>query len=501
MDGGPGVSTPADPAPALDQGTLRRRARLGVIALGARTVVQQLLTLGGNIYLARILGPGEFGTFWIVQFALSFFVLFGDAGFGAALIQKKGAATQEELSSVFWAQTLLGLVVVTVVAAFAPVVVRLWPGLPQDGVWMLRALSFGLLLTTARVVPAILLERELLFGRLAFVDLVLTASFYGVAVLLASRGHGSQSLIAAVLAQGVAGTIAAYALRPWRPSARFSPSTLRPILRFGLTFQAKHVVGFFNAAVMPLYAGSALGPYVLGIVTWSQNTAFIPLRVVEILARVNFPLLSRLQHDRRAFADTVERTVQVCATVTLFFVALFLGLGPAIVGVVYGDKWLPALPTLYVFAVAISIGFVVPVMSGVFDALGMPHVMMRLGVFWTVLNWVAVFVAMHVRAGALPFTLGYSVHIVVGNGAVILTMKRLLPDTHLWPRIRAGIVTAAALAAITRVALLPWAAGPLTLMAAVLLALGGFIGLLRLFDRQGLELLVQMVRRKPEATA
>jgi PST family polysaccharide transporter len=482
---------------ALDHGTLQRRARLGVIVLGARSVVQELMTLGGNIYLARVLGPGEFGAFWIVQFALSFFVLFGDAGFGAALIQKKNAATQEELSSVFWAQLLLGLVVVLVVFVSAPSVVTFWPGLPKSGVWMLRALSLGLVFTASRVIPAILMERELLFGRLSFVDLVLTASFYGSAVVLAHLGYGPYALVVAVLVQGAAGSIAAIALRPWLPSLTLKPAVLRPILRFGLTFQAKHLVGFVNAAVMPLYAGTALGPYALGIVTWSQNTAFLPLQIVDILARVNFPLLSRLQHDRQAFADTLQRTIQVCATVTLFFVALFLGLGPAIVGVVYGDKWLPALPTLYVFAVAISIGFVVPIMSGAFDAIGKPHVMMRLGIAWTLLNWVAVFVAMHFRASALSFTLGYCVHILFGNLAVIFVVKSLLPGTRLWPRIRAGIATALGVAAITRFALLPWAKGPFTLSAAVLCSVGAFVLLLALLDREGLGMLVAMMRKKP----
>jgi len=78
-----------------------------VFLLAGRTVSQQIVILGGNVYLARLLGPGEFGAFWIVQFALSFFTLFGDVGLGAALIQKKDAATQDELSSVFWSQILL----------------------------------------------------------------------------------------------------------------------------------------------------------------------------------------------------------------------------------------------------------------------------------------------------------------------------------------------------------------------------------------------------------
>jgi O-antigen/teichoic acid export membrane protein len=459
------------------------------------------MSLFGTVYLARVLGPGEFGVFWIVQFVLSFFMLFGDAGFGAALIQKKREATAEELSSVFWAQLLLGGLVVFAVFLSAPYVVRFWPGLPSSGIWMLRALSLSLLLTSSRVIPAILMERELHFGRLSTIDLVLTASFNGVAVALAHFGYGSFALVGGVLAQGVLGLVVAYALRPWRPSFHLSREGLRPILKFGLTFQAKNIVGFANAAVMPLYAGSALGAYALGIVTWSQNTAFFPLQLVAILARVNFPLLSRLQHDEAAFVQTLERTVKVCATVSLLFIGLFLGLGPALVRVIYGPQWLPALPTLYVFAGSLSIGFIVPIMGGALDALGRPQVMMRLGIYWTIINWIAVTVAMHVRSDALTFALGYCVHIVVGNLAVVFAVRRLLPGASIWRQVRAGTLGAVALAALGRFLLLPWARGPLSLAVAVIVALGVFVALLAVFDREGLRDLFAMLRRGPARVA
>jgi O-antigen/teichoic acid export membrane protein len=488
-------------APTLDHEVLRRRAKLGVFLLAGRTALQQLMGLGGTVYLARVLGPGEFGAFWIVQFVLSFFMLFGDAGFGAALIQKKHEATNAELSSVFWAQLLLGVLVVLGVFVSAPYVVHLWPGLPTNGVWMLRALSLGLLLTSARVIPAILMERELHFGRLSVIDLVLTAAFNGVAVALAYLGYGSFALVGGVLAQGILGLITAFSLRPWWPELRFSREELRPILKFGLTFQAKNIVGFANAAVMPLYAGTALGAYALGIVTWSQNTAFFPLQLIAILARVNFPLLSRLQHDPSAFVQTLGRTVKVCASISLLFIGLFLGLGPAFVRVIYGAQWVPALPTLYVFALSLSIGFIVPIMGGALDALGHPQVMMRLGIYWTVINWIAVIVAIRLRADALGFSIGYCVHIVVGNLAVVFAVRRLLPEARIWRQMRAGCLGAVAVAALGRWLLLPWAKGPLTLALALLLALGTFALLLALLDREGLRDLTAMLRRKPASSA
>jgi teichuronic acid exporter len=485
----------------MDQALLQRRARLGVFWLAARTAVQQLIGLAGTVYLARVLGPKEFGAFWIVQFVLAAFTLFGDAGFGAALIQKKAEATDAELSSVFWAQLLLGVAVVIAVFFAAPWVVRLWPGLPPSGIWMLRALSLSLLLTSSRVIPAILLERQLLFGRLSVIDLVLTASFNGAAALLAARGYGTYALVGGVLVQGVAGLVAAYSMRPWLPALRIDLALLRPIMRFGVTFQAKHMAGFVNAAVMPLYAGSALGTYAFGLVSWSQTTGFFPVQIVMILARVNFPLLSRLQHDPEAFGKTLGATVKVCALVTLLFVMLFLGLGPGIVQVIYGGRWLPALPTLYVFATAISIGFIVPIMNGALDALGKPQIMMRLGISWTVLNWLVVLGVMQLRHDALSFSIAYCVHVLVSNLAVIYVVSRLLPAAHVWRNIWPGFVAGSCVAALARIGLLPWVRGPFSLAAAALLAIAGYAGLIAVLDARGFRALVQLLRKQPSAAA
>lgn len=485
----------------LDHATLNRRARWGVVILAARTALQQLTVLAGTVYLARVLGPGEFGVFWIVQFALSFFALFGDAGFGAALIQKKDAATQRELSSIFWCQLLLVLLVTSIIFTSAPWVVRFWPDLPANAAWMLRALSLSLLLTSLRVVPAILMERELLFGRLSVIDLLLTASFYGSAVVLAYLGYGTSALVVGVLVQGVVGLISAFSLRPWLPGLYFDIPTLRPILKFGVVLQAKHIIGFANAAIMPLYAGRALGRYPLGIVTWSRNTSLFPVAIVDILSRVNFPLLSRLQHDRVAFARALERTIQISATVTFLFVALFLGLAPSLVRVIYGEKWLPALPTLYVFTATVSVSFLVPIVNGALDALGKPRIMMLLGLAWTVLNWGAVTVMMQIRRDAFWFAIGFCIHVVLGAWAVWLVVKQFIPEAKLWSRIRGGLAAGVVTAIAGHVLLLPWANGVLSLAAAALIALAVFVGSCAIFDRSALRELLLMLRKRQASSS
>src|SRR5262249_26316233 len=150
-----------------------------------------------------------------------------------------------------------------------------------------------------------------------------------------------------------------------------------------------------------------------------------------------------------------------------------------------GDKWIPALPTFYVFAAAISIGFIVPIMNGALDALGVPQVMFRLGIAWTLLNWIAVFVAMHIRADALTFALGYVVHILVGNLAVMFGVKRLLPGTRMRPLLMPGFIAGGVMGLMSRWLLLPWSSGPIGLIVAILAAAALFAGILWLVDRQG----------------
>ncbi|MBI4706164.1 MAG: oligosaccharide flippase family protein [Deltaproteobacteria bacterium] len=442
----------------MDTAELQRRARRGVLALVGRTALVQLAVLGGSIALARLLDPADFGVFAIVQFALAFIAYFGDAGLGAALIQKKEPPTQGELASVFWLQLLLGLAVVLLVGLGAGAVQLVWPGLPPAAVWLLRALSLGLLLTLPRVIPCILMERELQFGRLGALDVAGQVAFYLAAVPLAALGAGVWSLALGVLGQAVVVTALAFALRPWRPTLALDRRGLRAMVRFGLPFQAKNLVGFVNGALTPLYGGVALGERRLGYINWAQATAYFPLKLVEIMARVTFPLLSRLQHDHALLSRELGRSIRICAIATLGYAALIAALGEPIVRLVYTDKWLPALPLLYLYAGAISLGFLAPIVASALDALGRPGLFLRLSVAWTALAWLAVLFATP-RWGMVGFVAGYCLHVVVGNIAVIFVVRRLVPQARLWPSVRAAIAGALAAGLLGRLVLAPHVAG------------------------------------------
>jgi len=201
----------------MDVATIKRRAALGVVFLALRTVFVQLCILGSTVVLARALTPAEFGVYAILRFALTFFEFFGDAGIGGALVRKEAPPTRDELSNVFTFQCLVAGTLVVVVWLVASGIELIWSELPAGSAWLLRAMSLALLLTAARVAPAVLMERSLKFGHIALLEMLQTVAFYGVACALAVMGFGVRAWVYALLAQSATGLVGAYLMNPWRP--------------------------------------------------------------------------------------------------------------------------------------------------------------------------------------------------------------------------------------------------------------------------------------------
>ena len=475
--------------------SLEKRARLGVLLLGARSVAVQFVVLAGNVQLYRVLSAADFGVFAIVQFAIGLFALLGDAGLAAALIQKQAEPSPRELSSVFSLQLLLGASAVVLLGFGAPFVVSLWPSMPPSSATILRCLACAFFLTLLRVVPTLLMERKLRYGPLAGLEVVLTIGFYLPAVLLASRGYGASSLGYALVVQGVLGVLGAFALEPWRPRFGFDRATLAPVLRFGVAFQAKHLFGFATNAIAPVYAGGALGQAALGQLGWAQTTGFFPLRLVQLISRVGFPLYSRLQAERERLVRAVERSLHVCAIGTFLFASIVFGLGPSLVSVLFTERWLAALPLLYVYTGAIGIGFITPVLMPVIDALGRPRVTTWLSALSMALVWMLVPIGASLR-GTFGFAAAYALVVAIGNVAVLIVTGRMLPELRVLRRLVPPALAAAAAAAVARFTFAPHATGPLRFTAAVLAVALTFALFLLVFDRTALADLRALLSRR-----
>jgi O-antigen/teichoic acid export membrane protein len=460
---------------------LKRNVQWGMVALGIRSGLQNLVILVANVYLARWLEPRDFGIFAILQFATSFFRIVSDTGLGTALVQQKETPSETELSTIWWLQLGVGLALSAASFALVPVLPKVWTSMPPEAAWLLPALAVGLLFTMLQSVPFLILEREVRFGWVGTLEFVGTVTFYGTALVLAARHAGSSALVGASVGQAALVSIAAHMVQPWKPKLRFDLKSIRRLLKFGAAFQGGNALTFANAAVTPLIVGARLGSEALGIIQFAESAAFFPSVIVGLVRRVYFPFLCRLQNDKVAFRREFEQAVVLCAIPTFFFFAIFIGTGPAIVSIVYSDKWLPAVPALMVFSFAFCFTFFSWIGDALMAALDDMGRLFRIKVVSMSLNWVATLLAIAWRPTTFAFAIGFSVQLIVTPLLILAAARDLVPGVEVAGKLRGLALAAVALACVGRLAL-PYLVGAASLAAFVLLALVFFVGLALLVD-------------------
>lgn len=365
---------------------LRTRSVRSVFTLVGRHAAVQGLGFLSTIILARLLVPEAFGLYAIVLFVTQFISSFSEMGLTATLL-RKDRLTDADTSSAFWFQAALAAGICLSLLLAAPLVAHLYPALSADGEGLLRAMAIAFFLTSLRSVPVMLMERGLLFQRVALLDIAENVVFHLLAIALALNGFGPWSFGYAALGKAVVGLLAAYWLEPWRPRFIVDSRLIRTFLPFGVTFQLKDILGFMREALTPVYVGALFGAGAVGYLGWARSFAFAPLVFPESFGRVAFPAFSRIRGDRVLLAKAIESAIRAITFVMFPVVAIIIAFAPDLVQIIFTDKWLPALPAFYFFCLSpAGIGIFLPLHSA-FMAAGTATSLLRLVFVITVIEW------------------------------------------------------------------------------------------------------------------
>lgn len=339
-----------------------------------------------NLILARILDPKTIGVFNIANSILAFFTFFSDIGLAAAIIQKK-ELEKDDLKTTFTIQVILSAIIVLVIWLSAPIFANFY-SLKESGMWLIRALAFGFLLTSFKVLPSVLLERDLKFGPLVLIEIVETTVFCSILIWLSFSGLGINGFSYSIIAQSIAGVGLIYIIAPWKIAIGFSKNAARSLLNFGIPFQLNSVLALLKDRLVPLVIANMVGPLGIGYITWAQSIAFLPLEVMNIVIRITFPAFSRLQDDHFALKQIVEKSIFLTA---LFLYPVLFGLlaiAPSLVTHVVSAKWQPALPLIYFFSINTFWASLSTTFTNVLNSIGRIGTTLKLMIFWTVITWV-----------------------------------------------------------------------------------------------------------------
>lgn len=371
----------------LSLADIKKRVVGSFISLTARQVALRAFSfITINIILAKVLPVETLGIFNIATALITFFASFSDIGLAASLIQKKDKVSQEDIKTTFTIQQLIVLFISASIILAAPVVGSFYK-LNNDGTWLIRILGFSFFLSSLKVLPSVILEREIRFQPLVIAEVIETLLYNGFLIYLSFHGYGLWSFSIAVIIKAISGVVVIYILAPVKPSIGIDRQSAKELLSFGIPFQLNSVLALVKDRLVPLVIARMVGPVGVGYITWSQALAYLPLDIMQIVIRITFPAFSRLQDNPQALSRALEKTLFV--TTAAVYPAIF-GLGailPSMVTHVVSAKWQPAVASFYFFAFSAYLSVISTIFTNTLNAVGKIRTTLKLMVFWTIATW------------------------------------------------------------------------------------------------------------------
>jgi len=437
------------------------------LSFGAVQTAAQIFALLSNIVLARVLLPADFGTYDICGFFIGIGVLLGDAGLGASLIRKPEEPTPDEYGSILVANVTVGALLTVGFTAAAPLLANLYR-LPRDAAWVLMALAPNYLINSMRSYPMIRIERELRFGKIARIDLIVLLLRQSVAVTLALLHFGVWSLVLANVGGAALAVVLTFMVQPGLPPFRFSKHAFKPLLVFGVKVQALTIIAFFKDNVSNAMLGAFAGPAAVGFFNFAMKYIQTPLLAVNALARVQLPTYARLQNDPAALYAALRGSLRIMFLVGIPFLMVLATGASWLVPTIWHAKWQPSIVIAYGLLPNMVGGLAASPLFTLLQARNEAGFALSTFAVWTASTWALSLLAYHLGFSLVGVAVAHSVVTVVVVASLLARTRRLL-DRSLFrvvgPATFSGALGVAAAAALRAAPLeLAWTRHPALLL-------------------------------------
>lgn len=358
--------------------SLQKKATSGIFWSAAERFGQQGCGFFVQLVLARLLAPEEFGLIAMVAVFVALCRGIADAGFHEAIIQKR-ELDESLIATVFYCNLSLSALLTVGLWGAAPFIAEFYE--QEQLTLLLRVLSMALVIDGFARIQLSLLQREMLFRKLATATLVATLASGIVAVVLALKGLGVWALVWQVILQRCFVAVLVWWQSNWRPKLLFSVASLKEIMPFASRMFASNLLNNIFQQLYVLVIGRLGTPVDLGY--YQRADSFKRLASTTsntLMARITFPLFAQVQDDPERLRRGFIKASRLLVFLFFPFMAVLAAVGEPLIVTLIGEKWLPSVPYLQVLCIVGALHPVHAINLSVIKAMGEGGMFLRLEV-------------------------------------------------------------------------------------------------------------------------
>lgn len=289
------------------------------------------------LFMARLLGPREYGTIGLLGVFMALSNLFINSGFGSGLIRKKDR-TQDDLCTVFFFNIGMSVLCYIVLFIVAPYVAKFYniPVLSP----LLRFIGITLIIGAFNTVQVAVFNFTMNFKTQAQISIAHIVIAGLVGLTLAFLGYGVWALAWQQVIASISACILCWTRAPWKPSWLFSKKSFKELFNYGYKLVITGLINTLYNNVYPVIVGKFFSADILGHSSRASHWASFPSsNLTIILTNVTFASLAKIQDDDIRLGRAYRKMIRTSAFVIFPSMFGLSAVSVPLMGVVLGPKW------------------------------------------------------------------------------------------------------------------------------------------------------------------
>ena len=396
--------------------------------MGGANVGVRFLSIAATIVLARILDPADFGIMALGMVIVSTSNLFSGLGMGEALIQSTEDIKRVSYQA-FIMSSITGFFLATVIFLNASLLAELFDKLTLTPI--IEVISLCVFLNTLAIIPDALLKKNLLFFKRSLITITVELLYIATALTFAYLDYGVWSLVYGTLARYISQGLLLWIASPgweWILPKPWDSALMKNMLKFGIKFSSSGFLTFFNSNWHNIFVAKIFSPLALGF--YKKGFDFANMTVSSFNMVVNsvlFPSYSKIQKDRGRLERAYLTSLQFVSLVTIPMALGIYAIAPDMVRILLGEKWLPMISILKIFAIMSLVRPLSGTTSPLFLSVGRPENNIRVSILHASIMLPLAFFMMNksIEQVGVAVTLAFSIGLIFN----IYQAQKIIPGT------------------------------------------------------------------------
>lgn len=309
----------------------------------------QAISFIGNVLVARILSPDDYGLVAMLAIVMGIAWNFTDSGFSDCLIRKANA-DKKDFGTVLTFNLVVGAIMYLLIYLTAPLVAQYFKR--NELIDIAKVIGISIMIKALTTTEFTRLRKELKFKTTAIIEIGSNVVSVVVAYVMALKGYGYWALVFQTITLGTTNILMLTLLTRWKPYIYFSWKSFKSMSEYSFNLLISYFSNQIGQNLYSVFIGKFQTASSLGFYRQAQKIKDVPIIGLNaIILSTTYPLLAKETDEIKRY-KMYESLFNKFLSIQFLIITFLYGAANAIIEILFGERWIISVPYFQLMLIA-----------------------------------------------------------------------------------------------------------------------------------------------------